>query len=189
MKWIQACALSLALMAAPAAHSQTVDRNAWLEASVRTQLVSGMSRDQVEKVVGVPTRTRTTRSVAGGTWDYEYRSSDGNDWMVVTFMGGNSMLTYSVARLGNADASQGTQRWREPSAWERVNPGMELKQVEEILGQPSAMSYAGGMTAAEMLTGWLYDVGSETDADTGIVQFDPSGKVVSVMTPLFADPR
>jgi len=148
-----------------------------------------MSPDKVKAVVGTPTRTRTTRSIAGGTSDYEYRSTDGKDWMVVTFMEGNSLLTYSVARLGNADASQGSQRWRELSAWDRVNPGMELERVEEILGQPSARSYAGGMTAAEVLTGWLYDVGLETDNAAGIVQFDSSGKVISVMTPLFADQR
>lgn len=179
-------ALVAALLVMPAI-AQAIDRDAWRQVDARAKLNSGMTQEQVERVLGKPARIRTTRTDAGMTRDLEYRSGDDKDWMVVNFMDGQRMSSYSVARLGASEVPDGPQKWRTPSNWLKVRPGMSLDQVEAILGKPTAKAYAGGM-AQEALSAWLYDINPESDPATGMIVLDATSRVITVMTPLFPAP-
>lgn len=186
MKLISLFVIAALSMAMPAfAQSQAVDRDAWMQAEVRAKLRPGMSEKQVNGVLGKPSRFRITRSDAGTTRDLEYRSSDGKDWMIVNLTDGMLMSGYSVARLGLAGESSDTQKWRTPSNWLKVNPGMSLDQVETMLGKPTAEARAGGGMMPETLSGWLYEIDPETNLATGLIFLDSAGLVISVWTPLF----
>lgn len=182
MKLIHTCVIAAALAIAAPAFAQSAGRDTWLEPEIRAQLKQGMTRDQVVQLLGKPSRLRMNRSGAGLAQDYEYRSGDGHDWMIVTFMG-DVFFNYSVARLANPESAS-LKHCQNLAKWAQVQPGMHLEAVEEILGQPSATSYAGGFTPDEALTAWLYDVTSYTDGATGMVAVGPAGHVVAITEPL-----
>lgn len=165
--------------------AREVDRDAWRQAETRLKLAHGMTRSQVENVLGRPSRERVTRSAVAVTLDLEYRSIDDRDWMVLNFMDGRHLSGYSVARLGvPQEGTASEEPWRVRSTWQKVSPGMTEDEVQAILGKPTAKAYASGLHGAEVLGALLYDIGPETDNATGIVML-ADGRVVSVMTPLF----
>lgn len=190
LPWNVLLVLAVWLWSAPSsfALAQEVDRDAWMQVETRAGLSHGMTPQQVEVVLGKPSRSRITRSGPATFFDLEYRSRDDTNWMVLNFMDGRHLFSYSVARLGlpSEDASS-TQAWRESDAWSRVEPGMTLEEVEAILGTPTARSFASSLAGQEVLSAWLYDLGPETDGSTGMVMFG-SDHAVSIVAPLFPVP-
>ena len=53
------------------------------------------------------------------------------------------------------------------------------RQIEQLVGQPSAMSYVGGVMP-ETLTAWLSDDLQVTDHAKDTVMLDPTGTAISV---------
>lgn len=182
MKLIHMCAIAVAFASATPAFAESVNRDAWMKPDTRAQLNQGMTREQVEKLLGKPARLRMNRSLGGHGQDYEYRSADDHNWMIVTFMN-DVFFNYSVARFANPD-SVSLNHCQNLTKWAQVQPGMQLETVEQVLGQPSATAHVGGFMPDETMTAWLYDVTSYSDGATGMVMVDPSGNVVGITEPL-----
>lgn len=181
--------LSLAIViTAPAAAlaSDPPAPGTWLQRDARSQLQRGMQPAEVEKILGKPTRTRFTNSMGGSITEFEYRSGDLKDWMIVRFMAGK-MSNYDIARLGQPESAgpKASQRWRTQAAWQELRPDMPLTEVERILGKPTAKSLAARPDGSEAVTAWLYDMNpAGTDPATGMVMV-LNDKVLAITSPLF----
>ena len=158
----------------------------WLQRDARSQLQRGMQPADVEKILGTPTRTRFTNSMGGSITEFEYRSGDLKDWMIVRFMAGR-MSNYDIARLGETGSPgpKASQRWQTQAAWEELRPDMSLEEVERILGKPTAKSLTARPDGSEAVTAWLYDMNpAGTDPATGMVMV-LNDKVLAITSPLF----
>lgn len=196
MKLLQIVALSLSFLLTtsftPALAGDPPDHETWLNKDSREQLRQDMTQDEVKAILGEASRTRFTQGPGGRTSELEYRSRDQKDWMNVFFLQ-SRMTSYSIARLGEDDAKgQTDQPWKSPSTWVKVEPGMTLPEVEELLGKPTAKAYAGGTNFVagkignrEAVSAWLYDMSPQgTDPATGMVVI-MNDKVLSITSPLF----
>lgn len=179
MKKICAVAIVVAAALAAPAFAQPVDRDAWMKVETRQKLKPGMTHAQVETVIGKPQRARVLRQVGARAHDYEYRTRDGKNWLVTSFVEGR-LSHYSVARLVNPKRGQ-YENCQRHEAWSKVDGNMKPEEVVEILGEPTSKAFTGGMMA-EMLSGYMYEFSDDPNEGSGIVMFGPAG-VVGVMEP------
>lgn len=183
---LRVIAVAVACALAAPAFAQSVDPEAWLDLETRQKLRQGMSSAQVEEIIGKPGRARLLRQFGTSAHDYEYRTRDGRNWMVTSFVDGR-LAQYSVARLANPDRG-GFETCQRREAWGRVQGNMKPEEVIGILGEPTSKAFAGGgMVPGESVTGFLYEFSEDPGDGAGTVMFGPLG-VVGVVEPFCAVP-